>query len=90
MEIGIILPSCRIRENFQWCADNGFTNCQLYIPDDFTDDFLEETEAARAETGVAITALIATGSGPHVYDFYSGPLTLGIIPAHTVTCAWKK
>jgi sugar phosphate isomerase/epimerase len=80
MKIGVTLPNTDIRSNFEWCAENGITTCQVYTPDFIKTPELE-IKAALADTGMDITSLIAEGGGgAHVYDFYAGPLTLGIIP----------
>jgi sugar phosphate isomerase/epimerase len=80
MKIGVTLPGADIGANFEWCAKNGITTCQLYTPD-FAQATEREIKTALSDTGMEITSLIAEGGGgTHVYDFYAGPLTLGIMP----------
>jgi L-ribulose-5-phosphate 3-epimerase len=56
-----------------------FSNCQVY---------LDQTDAAAADNlrkaldkyRIEATSLIVTGPGPEVYDFVSGPATIGLVP----------
>jgi L-ribulose-5-phosphate 3-epimerase len=56
-----------------------FTTCQIGI-EDFSAAMETELKAAIEKTGIEITALDSLGPGPHVWDFYQGPLTIGLVP----------
>ncbi|HUI80917.1 MAG TPA: sugar phosphate isomerase/epimerase family protein [Bryobacteraceae bacterium] len=59
--------------------DLGFPTCQLGIGalDDATVSRLKD---ALAKYNVEVTSAVATGPPPEVYDFYKGPLTIGLVP----------
>ena len=46
-------------------------------------DNAQPLKRAIAEQGVKVTAVMELGRGPKVWDFYHGPLTVGLIPAAT-------
>jgi L-ribulose-5-phosphate 3-epimerase len=43
-------------------------------------DLVRRLRAAAGRYGIVITALGTDGPGPYIYNFYDGPLTLGLIP----------
>jgi len=59
--------------------DLGFPTCQLGIRD-FDDATAAKTREALAKYGVEATSAIAGGPGPEIYDFYKGPMTIGVAP----------
>lgn len=59
--------------------DLGVPTCQIST-EDFSDAQLEGTRKAIRKFNLEVTALNAGGPGPHVYDFYQGPLTIGVVP----------
>ncbi len=62
--------------------DLGFPTCQLYPgPLDQVHALRLREALRRAE--IEATSVIATGPGPEVYDFYQGPLTIGLVPRDT-------
>ncbi|MGH9328577.1 MAG: TIM barrel protein [Terriglobia bacterium] len=44
------------------------------------DDLVKQLRAALDKYGIVCTALGTSGPGPYIYNFYDGPLTLGLIP----------
>ncbi|MGH9448503.1 MAG: TIM barrel protein, partial [Terriglobia bacterium] len=57
----------------------GLSTCQMdagYLDD----DLVQRLQAALDKYGVVITAMGTDGPGPYIYNFYDGPLTLGLIP----------
>lgn len=83
MKVGTIIyiHKDNIAEKFRWYAQQGFTNCQLSMPlEDLDEAHAQQVRQAVQETGIEITAMIGVWSGPQVWDFYSGPQTLGIMP----------
>ncbi|MDR0670638.1 MAG: sugar phosphate isomerase/epimerase [Treponema sp.] len=86
MQTGVVLGYGENTErNFTWCVENGITTCQLYVPAaQYHADGIEKIKSLCSKTGMEITALVGHGSGPTIYDFYGGPLTIGIVPA-----AWQ-
>ena len=63
-------------------VDIGLDNCQLACWDHsrMTDKTAQEILAAASKYGVEISAFWCGWSGPQVWDFNSGPITLGIVP----------
>lgn len=84
MKLGVIIMlNKNIEEEFKKLADLGFTTCQLncWTPELFTDENAERVNAAAEKYGVEVSALWCGWRGPKVWNFYEGPLTLGLIPA---------
>jgi sugar phosphate isomerase/epimerase len=81
MKTGVVLAyGGEMERNFRWCLEQGIETCQLHLgPEDYTGGVLERLRALCADTGMEISALIGAASGPAVYDFYSGPLTVGVL-----------
>jgi sugar phosphate isomerase/epimerase len=59
--------------------DLGFPTCQLVI-DAFDDGVARKLREVLAQYGIEATAAVATGPPPEVYDFYKGPMTIGVVP----------
>jgi L-ribulose-5-phosphate 3-epimerase len=57
----------------------GFSTCQVGI-EDFSPAMETGLKNAAQKYGIEITALDSLGPGPHVWDFYQGPLTIGLVP----------
>jgi L-ribulose-5-phosphate 3-epimerase len=60
----------------------GFSNCQMSFKG-LSVDLAPALQRAMAASGVRVTAVMELGPGPMVWDFYHGPLTIGLIPAST-------
>ena len=85
MKLGVmvILDDMRIDEKFKQVADYGFHFCQLcgWRKELFTDEVVELVLAACKKYDVTISTFWCGWSGPTVWNFYEGPLTLGLVPA---------
>jgi sugar phosphate isomerase/epimerase len=60
----------------------GFPTCQMST-EDFDPELAKRLKEAVQAKGVEITAISSLGPGKHVWDFYEGPLTIGLVPAAT-------
>jgi len=60
----------------------GFPTCQA-ATEDFDPELARRLRAAADRNGIEVTALSSLGPGKHVWDFYEGPLTIGVVPAQT-------
>lgn len=82
MKTGVVLGySEKIAEEFRWCVEHGIPSCQLSVPVEMeTPEHAAKIDKARKETGMEITALVGTWSGPNEWNFRFGPQTLGIVP----------
>jgi len=59
--------------------DLGIPTCQAST-DDFSERVLNSLRSAAEKYGIEITAINSSGGPPNVYDFYQGPLTIGVVP----------
>lgn len=60
----------------------GFDNCQLisWVPGVWTEENAEIIKKSVAENGVTVSAFWCGWEGPTAWNFYEGPLTLGLVP----------
>ena len=83
MKLGVIIPLEKDMDGaFEKLTSLGFETCQLncWSTELMTEENAENVKRAAAKYGVTVTALWCGWSGPAVWDFYSGPVTLGIVP----------
>lgn len=57
----------------------GFSACEVYT-DDLEPELATRLGRALDQKGVEATAVFSMGPGPRVWDFYEGPLTIGLVP----------
>ena len=81
-EIGVITELKESGRNFHELRTFDRRVCQLvgWNPQWWTPERAENVRAEAEKSGVHITAFWAGWSGPAVWDFESGPTTLGIVP----------
>lgn len=83
IKLGIIVGLTEFPEEaFGKVRELDLPTCQLacWRPEILTEAMAAQVKAAAARTGVEITTVWAGWSGPAVWDFYDGPLTLGLVP----------
>ena len=84
MNLGVlvVLDSVQIEEKIKQVADYGFHFCQLscWNKEFFTDEVAESILEACKKYDVKISTFWCGWSGPRVWNFYEGPLTLGLVP----------
>lgn len=82
METGVVLSyGPELGGLFRWCADNNIPTCQMSVtPKSQTHDTASEIARLCKDSGIRITALVGTWSGPNEWNFAKGPSTLGIVP----------
>ena len=85
MRVGIFIKmkkDMNIDAKFSELKEMGFDNCQLNCWDMelCTKENADEILKASAKYGIDITAFWCGWSGPRVWDLYSGPHTLGLVP----------
>ncbi len=59
--------------------DLGLPTCQASLTD-FSPQMVKRLKDALEKYGVEATAVNTSGPGPDIYDFYQGPLTIGLVP----------
>jgi L-ribulose-5-phosphate 3-epimerase len=57
----------------------GFPTCQLGISN-FSSDMVTRVRGALERYKIEATSFVSGGPGPEIYDFYKGPLTIGLVP----------
>jgi L-ribulose-5-phosphate 3-epimerase len=62
--------------------DLGLPTCQAFV-DDFKPGLAERLRKALDKHGIEATSLVVGGPGKEVWDFYQGPLTIGLVPRET-------
>jgi len=62
--------------------DLGLPTCQAFV-DDFKPGLAERLRQALDKHGIEVTSLVVGGPGKEVWDFYQGPLTIGLVPRET-------
>jgi len=62
--------------------DLGFPSCQVYV-EDFELAQVGGLRQALEKHGIEATALVVGGPGKEMWDFYQGPLTIGLVPRNT-------
>ena len=60
----------------------GLPTCQVYASE-FGVGFARRLRAALDARGIEATSLVVGGPGREVWDFYEGPLTIGLVPRET-------
>ena len=83
MKLGVIV-SMRddVRKKFRELSEMGFSTCQLscWNPDLFTDENAEIINRAKEAYHIEISAFWCGWEGPRDWNFYTGQLTLGLVP----------
>ncbi len=83
MKLGVlVLLKENMEEEIARVREMGFDSCQLscWQLDLFTDEVAENIKEVCNKYNVSISTLWCGWSGPRRWDFYEGPLTLGLIP----------
>lgn len=83
MRLGLIVSAGRDPESaIRTVQELGLPTCQVGV-EYFEPDLPGRLRAALDRYGVEATSVVAGGPGPEVYDFYQGPLTIGLVPRAT-------
>ena len=73
----------QIEEKLKTLQKYGFDSCQLWSTPEsglWTDENAEILKGLLQKYGVTVTAFWCNWEGPSVWNFYDGPLTLGLVP----------
>ena len=62
--------------------DLGLPTCQAYVAE-FPDGLATKLTKAAEKYGIEITSVVVGGPGKEVWDFYGGPITIGLVPKDT-------
>lgn len=83
MKIGVLVHMCKdIEKEIKKVHDLGLKSCQICCWDYSlcTDDMAEAIKKATKEYDVEVSTFWCGWSGPKVWNFYEGPVTLGLVP----------
>jgi len=82
MTIGAILPlRSNVEEIFRELKALGLSHCQIGGNNSFfTDEIAGRVKAAMEKEAVTITTFFSGWPGPMVWDFITGPITIGLVP----------
>lgn len=85
MKIGICLSIDNyddFKNQIAACQEEGFSSCQLlaWNPKLWTPEYMVKIKEQLNKYNVTPSAFWAGWVGPAVWDFYQGPLTLGLVP----------
>jgi L-ribulose-5-phosphate 3-epimerase len=80
MRLGLIVsagkdPEAAIRK----VHELGFPTCQVGV-NSFAPEMAARLRGALDSFKIEATSLVSGGPGPEIYDFYQGPLTIGLVP----------
>src|SRR6267378_408199 len=62
--------------------DLGLPTCQVFV-DEIEPELAGRLRRALDKHGIEATSLVVGGPGKEVWDFYEGPLTIGLVPRET-------
>jgi L-ribulose-5-phosphate 3-epimerase len=62
--------------------DLGLPTCQAYC-EEFPAGLAKKLTTALGKYGIEATSIVVGGPGKEVWDFYGGPLTIGLVPRET-------
>jgi sugar phosphate isomerase/epimerase len=80
MRLGLIINVARDPDQaLSLVHDLGLPTCQAQT-DDFSDRVYTGLKDAISKYNIEVTAINSSGGPPNVYDFYQGPLTIGVVP----------
>ena len=83
MQLGVLITLGNdVEKEFKKVSENGFACCQLCCWDAklFTVETADLVNECCKKYNVKVTTFWCGWSGPAVWDFYEGPLTLGLVP----------
>ena len=71
-----------LEDKFGQLQKYGFTSCQLisWNPKIWTDENAAVISSLLDTYGITVSAFWCGWEGPRVWNFYDGPLTLGLVP----------
>ena len=95
MKVGVIViynKFTNIKDKFKKLKENNFDNCQLICWDNsvFTEYSAKNVLSAKEEFNIDITAIWCGWQQPAIWDFYDGPLTLGLVPETYRFCRCER
>ena len=84
MRLGVIVGlQSDVKESFAQVKEIGLSGCQLCCWDTslFTEEIAGKVREETKRLGIKISTFWCGWPGPKVWDFYEGPITLGLLPS---------
>ncbi len=84
VKIGVLVNlDNNIEAEIKKVHDMGFESCQLscWNMSMYNDEIAETVNRATKEYGVTVSTVWGGWQGPSIWDFYDGPVTLGLVPS---------
>ena len=83
MKIGVLMKLTDVKERIPLAAQMGIHSCQLtcWDPSLYTDENAKEILSLLKEYDMEISSFWAGWSGPRMWNFTEGPVTLGLVPS---------
>ena len=83
LRLGLILPIGKDPDAAMANVQRlGLTTAQVFV-DEFEPGLSDKLRQALDKHGIEPTALVVGGPGKEIWDFYQGPLTIGLVPRET-------
>ncbi len=79
MPLGIIKSANDPDNDLAKVRELGFGTCQLSV-NDYSKEHARKVRSALEKYGIEPTCLICMGPGKYVWNFYEGPVTIGLVP----------
>ena len=83
MKIGIMISVLDdIEKSIRSACDMGIHSCQLitFDPGQYTDERAEQIQSALSANDMTVSTFWAGWTGPRIWNFTEGPVTLGLLP----------
>ncbi len=82
IKFGVGVTIDEVERKFKLLSEHGFDNCQLtgWEPKNWTDENAEKIKEFVKKYNIEISAFWCGWTGPADWNFYSGQLTLGLVP----------
>jgi len=86
MNIGTLISLRQLElleDRLSWMRSVDMDHCQLlsWLPEQWTPENAEMIKGLLEKYSITVTAFWCGWSGPVIWNFYEGPLTLGLVPA---------
>lgn len=79
MPLGIIMGADEPEKSLARVKELGFSTCQLSVGE-YSSKLAARVKKSLAKYSLKPTSLICMGPGSYVWNFYEGPLTIGLVP----------
>lgn len=79
LTVGVITSIDNPEKDLEYIKSQGFSICQMYVSD-YSQELARRVKTALEKNSITAVSLICQGPGEYSYNFYEGPLTIGLVP----------